>query len=95
MNKIFLFSIGMAAILYVGIMNFSIQTSMSFPQNSNPKMMMMGQAMMMPCMMMGPVMMGNQTMMGMMPCMMVSPMMGMGQMNQTGMMGMQQGLLNK
>ncbi|HET9805436.1 MAG TPA: hypothetical protein VFP49_00860, partial [Nitrososphaeraceae archaeon] len=72
MNKIFIFSIGMAAILYVGTMHFSIQTSMSFPQNSNPKMMM-GQAMMMPCMMMGPVIMGNQTMMGMMPCMMVGP----------------------
>ena len=90
MNKIFLFSIGMAAILYVFTMNFSIQTSMAFLQNSNQHMMM-GQAMMMPCMMMGPMMMGNQTMMAMMPCMM----MGMGQMNQTGMMGMQQGLLNK
>jgi hypothetical protein len=80
MNNIFLFSIGMAAILYVFTMNFSIQTSMAFPQSSNQHMMM-GQAMMMPCMMMGPMMMG--------------PMMGMGQMNQTGMMGMQQGLLNK
>ena len=94
MNKIFLFSIGMAAILYVFTMNFSIQTSMAFPQNSNQHMMM-GQAMMMPCMIMGPMMMGNQTMMAMMPCMMMGPMMGMGQMNQTGMMGMQQGLLNK
>ena len=86
MNKIFLFSIGMAAILTVSTMNFSIQTSMAFPQNSNQNMMM-GQAMMMPCMMMGPMMMGNQTMMAMMPCMMMGPMMGMGQMNQTGMMG--------
>ncbi|HEX2407119.1 MAG TPA: hypothetical protein VHJ38_07905 [Nitrososphaeraceae archaeon] len=94
MNKIFLFSIGMAAILYVGTMNFSIPNSMAFPQNSNQKIMM-GQALMMPCMMMGPVMMGNQTIMGIMPCMMMGPMMGMGQMNQTGMMGMQQGILNK
>lgn len=63
MNKIFIFSIGIAAILYVGTLNFSLQSIMSFPQNSNPKMMM-GQAMMMPCMMMGPMMgMGqmNQT----------------------------------
>ena len=109
MNKIFLFSIGMATILTVSTMNFSIQTSMAFPQNSNQNMMMgqwpmmkqmnqtgmgpmmVGQGMMMPCIMMGPMMMGNQTMMAMMPCMV-----GMGpMMNQTGMMGMQQGILNK
>ena len=76
----------MAAILTVSTMSLSIQTNMAFPQNSNQNMMM-GQAMMMPCMMMGPMMMGNQTMMAIMPCMMMGPMMGMGQMNQTGMMG--------
>ena len=45
MHKIFLFSIGMAAILTVSTMSFSIQTNMAFPQNSNQNMMM-GQAMM-------------------------------------------------
>ena len=99
MNKIFLFSIGMVAILTVSTMNFSIQTSMAFPQNSNQNMMM-GQWPMMKQMNqtgMGPMMMGP--MMGMSPMMnqtgMMGPMMGMGpmmmgpMMNQTGMMGMQ------
>ena len=100
MNKIFLFSIGMAAILTVSTMSLSIQTNMAFPQNSNQNMMM-GQWSMMKQMNqtgMGPMMMGQGMMM---PCMMISPMMmgnqtmmammpcmmGMGPMNQTGMMG--------
>ena len=40
MNKLFLFSIGIAAILTVSNMNFSIQISMAFPQDSNQNMMM-------------------------------------------------------
>ena len=101
MNITFLFSIGMAAILTVSTMNFSIQASMAFPQNSNQNMMM-GQWSMMKQMNqtgMGPMMMGQGMMM---PCMMISPvmmgnqtmiammpcMMGMGpMMNQTVMMG--------
>jgi hypothetical protein len=101
MNKIFLFSIGMVAILTVSTMNFSIQTSMAFPQNSNQNMMM-GQWPMMKQMNqtgMGPMMVGQGMMM---PCIMMGPMMmgnqtmmammpcmmGMGpMMNQTGMMG--------
>ena len=74
MNKIFLFSIGMAAILTVSTMNFSIQTSMAFPQNSNQNMMM-GQWPMMKQMNqtgMGPMMMGQGMMM---PCIMMGPMM--------------------
>ena len=101
MNITFLFSIGMAAILTVSTMNFSIQASMAFPQNSNQNMMM-GQWPMMKQMNqtgMGPMMMGQGMMM---PCIMMGPMMmgnqtmmammpcimGMGpMMNQTGMMG--------
>ena len=98
MNKTFLFSIGMAAILTVSTMSFSIQTNMAFPQNSNQNMMM-GQWPMMKQMNqtgMGPMMMGQGMMM---PCMMIPMMMGnqtmiamipcmmMGPMNQTGMTG--------
>ena len=74
MNKTFLFSIGMAAILTVSTMSLSIQTNMAFPQNSNQNMMM-GQWPMMKQMNqtgMGPMMMGQGMMM---PCMMISPMM--------------------
>jgi hypothetical protein len=74
MNKTVLFSIGMAAILTVFTMSFSIQTNMAFPQKSNQNMMM-GQWSMMKQMNqtgMGPMMMGQGMMM---PCMMISPMM--------------------
>ena len=107
MNKTFLFSIGMAAILTVSTMSFSIQTNMAFPQNSNQNMMM-GQWPMMKQMNqtgMGPMMMGQGMMM---PCMMIPMMMGnqtmiamipcmmMGPMNQTGMMGpMMMGPMNQ
>ena len=109
MHKIFLFSIGMAAILTVSTMSLSIQTNMAFPQNSNQNMMM-GQLPMMKQMNqtgMGPMMMGQGMMM---PCMMISPimmgnqtmmammpcMMGMGPMNQTGIMGpMMMGPMNQ
>src|SRR5574339_343204 len=72
MNKLFLFSIAIAAILTVSTMNFSIHTSMAFPQHPNQNMMMkqmsqtgmMGPMMMQPMnitgMMMGPMMGGQQ-----------------------------------
>ena len=40
MNKTFVFSIGMATILIVSTMNFSIHSSMAFSQNSNQNVTM-------------------------------------------------------
>ena len=74
---------GIATILTVFTMNFSVHTSMAFPQNPNQNMMkqmnqtgmmmgpMMGmaQGMTMPCML-TPITIGNQTMIGIIPCMM-------------------------
>ena len=75
MKKLFLFFIGIVAILTFFTMNFSIHFSMAFPQNSNQDIMTEHWTMMMKQM--------NQTgMMGMEPMMMK-------QMNQTGMMGME------
>jgi len=95
MNKLFLFSIAIAAILTVSTMNFSIYTSMAFPQHPNQNMMMkqMGQTGMMGIMMMQPMnptgtMMGPMMGMGQgmtMPCMLMAPMM-MGNQTMMGMM---------
>ncbi len=71
MKKIILFSLGIATILAVSTMNFSINTSMAIPQNPNPNMMLkqMNQTGMM-----GPMMgMGGQQW----PMMGMGPMMGM------------------
>ena len=97
MKKLFLFFIGIVAILTFFTMNFSIHFSMAFPQNSNQDIMTEHWTMMMKQMnqtgMMGmePMMMGQGMMM---PCMMMGSMIMGNQtiiamhcmiMNQTGM----------